>query len=77
LISEHKKGWNFKQRSFINSLKNRGFAADGNDSIVSGYFWEEDGVKLWNTLYTFVKKVNSRTKTESERNQSQTKPQSI
>lgn len=57
LISEHMKGWDFTQHSFINSLKNRGFAADGNNSIVSGYFWEEDGLRLWNTLYGFVKKV--------------------
>jgi len=56
MIKKAAPTWNFREHSFINSLRNRGFEV-GPDvtSPISGYFWYDDGVRLWNTLHLFIK----------------------
>jgi hypothetical protein len=55
LISEVFKTWNFTEKSFKKSLKNRGFLNNENPDKIEGYFWRDDGLKLYGIIEKFVK----------------------
>jgi len=51
--------WNFYQRSFKQNLVNRGLLnPDGSvPDKIKGYWWRDDGLKLYNIIYNFIVSV--------------------
>ncbi|XP_066265909.1 uncharacterized protein [Branchiostoma lanceolatum] len=52
LINEYRK-YNFMDMAFPKELKRRGFDESGSDGL-NGYFYRDDGFKLWNIYKTYV-----------------------
>jgi len=59
IIAKLWQNWGFYEKSFKQSLINRGFL-NGNGTSpdhIQGYYWRDDGLKLYNLIYGFVQSV--------------------
>jgi len=58
--------WNFQNMSFPQQLADRGFTRDKKDGL-EGFYYREDGFKVWDALGSYVKEVVDLTyKTDAE-----------
>lgn len=57
IFSAAYQGWDFLGSNFVNALAARGFTLDGEEDELDGFFYRDDGVKVWNAFIRHVSAV--------------------
>jgi arachidonate 5-lipoxygenase len=62
IMMEMWKRWNIMEKSFPNEMKSRGFyeVKEGVKDNLPGYYYRDDGFKIWHAIRNYVKSVVSR-----------------